>query len=349
MAETENALSQAAAIFVRELLVLKSGEQVLVYTDRGTDPRVADAVVGAARAAGASVDVHQTTTPGPLETAAQDLTVAITRKNYTAACELSEQYFYQTSVWSVGLKRGTRIYSLQGLDADAFVRCLVGVQFDIMDQFGSALAAVLKRGTEVRIYTDKGTDLACTLNVSLPHKVISKLLRRQNSFVYCAPSMLSSGGRGCFLGGQLAFLGMPASTSGVIAIDSYLWPPHGIGHFSDEPVLLEVAGGSVCKITGCPRKSALLNEWFKGAARPVKHFCMGFHPTATLAGEIMEAERAFGYLTVGIGDFPLHVDGIMRNPTIIVDNVPIEQGGEFVHPSLASVAAALGGSRLAAA
>lgn len=287
------------------------------------------------------MDVYQTTTPGPLDAAAQDLTAAITRKNYTAACELSNQYFYQTSVWSVGLKRGTRIYSLQGLDADAFVRCVIGVKFDLMDQFGSALAGVLNGGKEVRIYTDKGTDLTCTLNVSLPHKVISRLLRRQNSFVYCAPSVLSARGRGCFLGGQLAFLGTPASTRGVIAIDSYLWPPYDIKRFSDEPVFLEIERGCIRKVFGCPRKSALLNEWFNGAQRPIKHFCIGFHPTATLAGEIMEAERAFGYLTVGIGDFPLHVDGIVANPSITVDNVTVEERGKFVHPVLVSGAAAL--------
>lgn len=336
--ESGHALRQTSSVFIRDLLRLRPGEQVLVYTDEGTDARVADAVIEAARNFGAKVDVHRTTTQRGLEVAAQDLTVAITRKRYDVACELSAQYFYQTSVWAVGLKRRTRIYSLQGLDADAFVRCFAGVDYALVDQFGCALVSTLRGGKTVRVTTDRGTDLTCTLNVSLLHKLISKLLRRQASFVYCAPSVLSSKGRGCFMGGQLAFLGVPRSINGVLAIDSYCWPPREVGYFNDEPIFLDVERGFVRKISGCQRKSALLNDWFGGAIRPLKHFCMGFHPTATLAGSLMEAERVFGYLTVGIGDFPLHIDGIMASPTITVDNVTLEAGGKYVHPAVASLA-----------
>ena len=52
----------------------------------------------------------------------------------------------------------------------------------------------------------------------------------------------------------------------------------------------------------------------------------------------MEAERVFGYLSIGIGKFPFHTDGIIKSPSILFNNEIIEQDGSFVQGELSILA-----------
>ncbi|MDX1812360.1 MAG: hypothetical protein R3240_10460, partial [Gammaproteobacteria bacterium] len=159
-------LQQAAKQFIQKLLALRAGERVLVYTDIGTDMSVARAVAVAAEEAGADINLYSIASDNR-QGAVEELKTVLMSKHYDAACELSDQYFYPTAVWGEGLKRGTRFYSLQGLNKEAFVRCFRGVNYTLMDQFGQALVSNLKAGRNIQITTDAGTDLSCTLGINL--------------------------------------------------------------------------------------------------------------------------------------------------------------------------------------
>lgn len=81
-----------------------------------------------------------------------------------------------------------------------------------------------------------------------------------------------------------------------------------------------------------------LNEWFEAQNKEIQHFCIGFNPGAKLAGKIIEAERVFGYLSIGIGKFPFHTDGIIKSPSILFNNEIIEQDGSFAQGELSMLA-----------
>lgn len=135
------------------------------------------------------------------------------------------------------------------------------------------------------------------------------------------------------MGGQLAFQGIPETIEGTAVIDGYLWPPKEIGHV-DVPIVLNIKKGSVIEINGCPSKSKVLNRWFEGKTKEIQHFCIGFNPGAKLSGKIIEAERVSGYISVGIGRYPFHTDGIIKNPSILLNDEIMEQDGSFVHGQL---------------
>ena len=82
----------------------------------------------------------------------------------------------------------------------------------------------------------------------------------------------------------------------------------------------------------------------------IAHFSYGFNPGAQLSGKILEDERVFGCVEIGIGSqvpsfevgpAAAHTDGIMLNPTVILDGKAIEEQGRFVHPYLAELVSAL--------
>jgi len=97
---------------------------------------------------------------------------------------------------------------------------------------------------------------------------------------------------------------------------------------------LKIKKGNVVEINGCPHKSKILNKWFDGEPREIIHFLFGFNPGAKMSGKIMEAERVFGSISIGIGDYPFHTDGVIKNPSIILDDEVIEQDGSFIHEEL---------------
>lgn len=74
------------------------------------------------------------------------------------------------------------------------------------------------------------------------------------------------------------------------------------------------------------------------------HYSQGFNPGVTKpTGRIVEDERVFGCMEFGIGsqgkaimgacwDAPSHTDGILLKPTIILDDVVIEEDGVYKDP-----------------
>jgi leucyl aminopeptidase (aminopeptidase T) len=77
------------------------------------------------------------------------------------------------------------------------------------------------------------------------------------------------------------------------------------------------------------------------------HLSFGFNPgVRRITGRIVEDERVFGCLDIGIGPqnlgAPSHTDGIILRPTLTADGVEIEREGAYVHPDLADLCAKLG-------
>jgi len=264
---------------------------------------------------------------------AQELTYKIEKGAFDAVCELSEQYFYQTLACKRALQLGSRIYSLAGLDADALTRCVGNVNHNLMFEFGMALRKILGKARSIQILTKNGTHIKFQMSPNPVFRFILKLRRKRVSGILYPSGKPVQKGQSTFLGGQLAFKGIPETIEGTALIDGYLWPPREIGHI-DVPIILKIKRGSVIEINGCPLKSKVLNRWFEGKTKEIQHFCIGFNPGAKLNGKLIEAERVFGHISIGIGEYPFHTDGIAKNPSILSNDEIIEQDGSFIHKEL---------------
>jgi leucyl aminopeptidase (aminopeptidase T) len=77
------------------------------------------------------------------------------------------------------------------------------------------------------------------------------------------------------------------------------------------------------------------------------HLSFGFNPGVKgITGRIVEDERVFGCLDIGIGPqnlgAPSHTDGIILRPSILADGVEIEKDGVYVHSELLDLVQQLG-------
>jgi leucyl aminopeptidase (aminopeptidase T) len=325
------ALARSTTIFINELLQLQTGEDFLVYSDQNSDLRVEHAIVAQAQQQGHRTELLKLDAAQPLIEQAADLAEHIRRGRFNAICELSDQYFYLTEAWPTASEMGARVYSIAGLDSESFIRCIGGVNHEQMFTLGMALRELLLISRNLEIRSAKGTHIHMKLGWNLLDRLMARILTRWRGNVD-----YPSGYRGGFLGGQLAFLGIPQTIEGTVVIDSFLWPPAEIGVLT-EPIILKFKAGKLIQISGNSEKVDMLTRRFEDETASLEHVCFGFNPGARFTGKIVEAERVFGCLNIGFGSGLLHVDGVMRNPTVLLDGEVILDDGKFVKQELAAI------------
>ena len=104
--------------------------------------------------------------------------------------------------------------------------------------------------------------------------------------------------------------------------------------------------------------SKLRQRWLAGFNDPnmyrLAHYSLGFNPGVTKpTGRIVEDERVFGCVEMGIGSqgpqirgktwkAAGHTDGVVLNPTIILDGVELEKEGVYQMDSIVQKCRELG-------
>jgi leucyl aminopeptidase (aminopeptidase T) len=328
-------LAKAARTIVEYICNLRKGEEVLIYADTAADLVVAKHIAEAAHAAGGTVSLvlYETRPEVDLEPPAP---LAAAMKEAALIIELAEKYLIHTKAYLEALKTA-RILCLTGMTQEMMKRCIADVDYPEMLAFGDALVGVLRRGNRMEIKTPAGTDLRFELGGRLVEHNAGRIFKP---------------GEESFLGGQASWYPLERTINGTIVFDGSIWPPEDLGLLK-QPVRLEIKGGEIKEIKGGP-EAKRFRSWLESFDDPkmfrIAHFSYGFNPGARLSGKILEDERVFGCIEVGIGSqvpsfevgpASAHTDGIMLNPTLVLDGEVIEEEGRFIHPELAKRADSL--------
>jgi len=331
----------AGRILLEDVLGLNAGDRILLYSDLPPDRTVIQSLQKQAVELGMDAEVCLVGDLPTLQAMVEQLSSRVRAGHFAAICELSEQYFYPTRVWGLAVEAGCKVYGLGPLDERALIGCVGEVDHAGLARFGQTLHRLLVHARKVRIESEAGTSFSCRMTGrGLVARLLGRLPSADRSTVW-PPCGVPTVGTATFLGGQSSFLGIPGSMNGTLVIDGYLWPPRTVGPVQD-PITIEVVAGNIQAISGAPAASAALSNWLCGQSPRVEHFCVGYNPGATLGGSLMEAERAFGHLNVGVGRYPRHADGVMKMPRITIDGAVLMERGTFTHPKLVELARALG-------
>jgi 2,5-dihydroxypyridine 5,6-dioxygenase len=337
-------LARSIEYFFRDILLLEKGEKILVFSDTRHERPLINAFKEVAHKMGFVIDVAWVDTINKLSEIINYLVDRINSGRYDVIIELSRKYFYPTAIWKTSKQKGCRLFALGALNEDSFKQCIGEVNNSKMYDFGLILYKIIKKSKSIQILTKAGTNVSFRMATS---GFISKLLetfkivqflsrlkiKLKRSMVMMPTGKLSKKSSTTFMGGQLTFRGIPETMVGTIVIDGFLWPPENVG-LIEEPIVLKVNKGYVTSIEGNHQQAIILREWLENKSKRVEHLCIGFNPGCRLGKDIMEAERAFGQINVGIGTYPFHTDGIIKNPTLIVDNSVILQNHSFLQKDL---------------
>lgn len=331
----------AARKLIEEIMCVKAGEDVLITADTSSDMRVAELLAGAALGVGAHPVIVRYETryasaiepPKPVAGAALGADVWI---------ELQLGYIMHSNAFRAAMERGTRYTCLTGLDVQMLVDTVGRVDYAGVTRLGNRLVELLSAAEVIRFTSANGMDISA---------------QRGNRPIHLRGIPADKPGMSVMLAGQISFNPLEETQNGTLVFDGAIWPPDENGLIAN-PVTLTVENGVVTDIAGDGRDAAIFRNWMASHGDPnmyrVAHWSLGFNPGVTRStGRIVEDERVFGCVEIGIGTkgawiggepwvAAAHTDGSNLLPSIYCDGVAIEENGKYVHPDLVAICRELG-------
>ena len=310
-----DAVSRAARTAIEDCLAVEAGETCVVVTDDRREP-IGEAIYDAALRATEDATIVRYP-PGPQHGAEPPEPVAAALR--TADCFLAPttKSITHTRARSAATDEGTRGATLPGITEEVFT---VGLDADyaaIAEACESMLGTV-SGADEIRVTSPQGTDITFELG-DRPWNDDTGIVHDAGAF-----SNLPAGE---------VFIS-PVSADGTYVVDGTI-RPHGRlepGH----TVAIDVEGGRLTGISDDALRSEVeaAAEEAGDAAYNLAELGIGTNLGVTdLVGSVLLDEKAAGTVHVAFGDdagiggdteAPIHMDGILTEPTVYVDGEEIE-------------------------
>jgi len=310
-------MKNAARIVVEDCLGIKKAEEVLIIIDEKSR-QIGDVLFDAAKSLGADAilvemierEVSGSEPPCPVAEAMKnaDVVIAPTSKSLT-----------HTKARQEATKCGVRIASMPGITEEMMSRTM-SVDYAKIEERSLKFRDVFSQGNEARLNTPAGTDLTFSI-AGREAMADTGILREKGDF-------------GNLPAGEACLAPVEGKTSGVAVIDGAM---AGVGGIKT-PIRMVIKDGYVTEITG-EDEAKVLSELLKDKGKEAKNIAelgIGTNEKAVPSGSPLEDEKVMGTVHIAIGDniiygghvkAPVHLDGIMKNPTLVIDGRTVIQDG----------------------
>lgn len=215
---------------------------------------------------------------------------------------------------------GTRVATMPSITESMFRTGAMTADYQEVARTTAAVSDRLTAADEARIETSSGT---LTLSLSGRSGHPSDGLIRE------------PGASGNLPSGEAYLAPVEGTARGTIAFDGGVV---GVGAM-DEPLVVEVADGSVVEASGAAAGEFLESTAGDPCARQVCELGIGTNPAAEVIGNVLEDEKVYGTCHLAFGDnagfggtidCDSHVDGIVREPDVYLDDERLVGGGEIL-------------------
>lgn len=312
---TESPLIGPAETAIHQCMDLAAEESCLIVTDEKRAPIGEALYAVAAETTDEAIfmryppgDQHGEEPPNPVAQAmaTADVVLAPTTKSLT-----------HTRARTEATDSGTRVATLPGITEDVFTRGL-DVDYEAIRNHCTRVHEAVEDASEIRVTTPQQTDI--TLSTG------ERAWQLDTGIVH-APGAMSN------LPAGEVFVS-PTTANGTIEVTGTM-APHGLlddGH----SIVLEVEDGYVTEISdeAVRQQVETAAEEVGRDAYNLAELGIGTNVGVTsLVGSVLADEKAAGTVHFAIGDdagiggdtdAPIHLDGIVRNPTVYADGDPID-------------------------
>jgi leucyl aminopeptidase (aminopeptidase T) len=243
--------------------------------------------------------------------------VAAVMESYDVVVGATTKSMTHTKATKNAVKTGARVASMPGISVELLTSG--GMTADYAEVAGAArkVAEILAHGKEITIQTSVGTNFRAEIK---GRKGFSDtgLLTEKGVF-------------GNLPGGEGFIAPLEGTSEGRIVFDGPI-ASSGISH---DPIVVDVEDGGATH-TNYPELEVVFNEIEN--ARKIAEIGIGVNPKAKLCGNILEDEKALGTAHLAFGnnvnfggavDAKVHLDGIIKNPTVLVDGKAVVKEGSL--------------------
>ena len=265
---------------------------------------------------------HGQEPPAPVATLMRQQQVVIAPTRYSLT---------HTRAVRTALSDGARIVTMPGMTAEMFQGGGMSADFALVKQRIARLSGRLRRRRIVNVRSENGTELT--------FEVAWREWNFDDNGICNRPKMVMN-----LPAGKVFIMPREGTMNGRLVMDGS-WE----GTLIDEPVTLEIEQGVIASITGGEMASRIRKE-FQDAAEPLRpkdqdvagtvaEFGFGMNPAAALTGSVLEDEKCLGTCYFMFGDntagggtnrVGFTLSGVMRAPTVWLDDEPLLEQGVFV-------------------
>jgi leucyl aminopeptidase (aminopeptidase T) len=323
----DNRLAEIVKIaMVPYRLNLKAGDRVLIVTDTSTDPLVTQAFAAAAIA----LDVMPIVTmrpPLPYHHADLDPVNLAAMDHVDLVHLLTTRATLHSKSGHRKQLEGTKFLASEQVTVAMLQEGAATADYDSMNAVAEELYGTLQSGKSIHVTTPGGTDLVGDIT-------------GRPSWI-CAGRVEENPGldlNACgFPDGEVGMAPIEETIEGVVVWDVSM---HHCG-LIDEPIVARVEHGRVVSIEGGAEARALeafLEANGDDGSRIVCETAIGINESARITGLVREDKKAAGTVHVALGmntdtggvvDSRTHLDGVMRNPTVVVDGHTLVRDGQL--------------------
>lgn len=311
----------AALIAARDCMAIKQDEKVLILTD-GPLRKIGYALWEASKQLAADAIITEII-PRRSNGEEPPPAVAELMKLVDVVLIPTSMSLSHTDARREASDKGARIATLPGITEDTMIRTLNADYYKIAER-SRKIAGILHDGSMVRITTDRGTDIALSIDgragfadTGLNHN----------------PGDFSN-----LPAGEGYISPVEGKSVGVIVFDGSM---AGVGKLRDEIIKVEVIDGFASRIDGADGAKQLLSimKPMGKLAFNLAELGIGTNEKAQITGSVLEDEKVMGTVHIAFGDnksmggfvkVASHLDGVIMNPSVYVDGELILEGGRLV-------------------
>lgn len=314
-------LDKACIIAIRDCMGAKKKESVLVITDENKRE------IGQALYSNALLLGHQAVY---LEMKSRKINgeeppaqIAEMMKNFDVVLCPTTKSLTHTNARRNASAGGSRVATFPGITKEIMIRGL-NADYKKIAALTIKICRIMEKTRTVRVTAPNGTDI--TMDISGRRAIPSKGLFHKK------------GESGNLPTGEAYAAPVEGSTNGVFVVDGSM---AGIGVITGKGIKIEVKNGLAVKITG-DAKARQLNEMiapYGKAGRNIAEFGIGTNDKARLSGLLLEDEKVMGTIHIALGDnksmggsvnVPIHLDGVVKKPTVYFDGKVIMKDGKLL-------------------
>lgn len=324
----EMELSPIARRVVEDLGEVTAGEEVLLIAEAG-EVTVAEALTTAARAADATamlqviprLDQHGVEPPAA---------VAAAMREADAVFTATEHSITHTQARISAADAGTRVAILRGVTPEMMVSGAMTADFDMVRERTELVCDALNAADHVHMTAPGGTDVRFSI-ADRPTFPLDGTFH-DYGFSNLPPGLCVTSP-------------VEETADGRIVLDFSM---DGFGRL-DEPIELTMKGGQATAVAGgqqAERLDEILADAGSGASN-LAEFAIGTNPAAQLTGALAEDKKKLGVVDVALGDNSsiggtvesrIHLDAIVRSPTVRLDGRVVLAENEFDEEGLQTIA-----------
>lgn len=318
------ALVPTARRIVETVLAVRAGEKVCILTDTEMPSAITEALMGAGVSSGADVIV---VVMQPRDMGGVEPPVAA-----RAAIEASDAVIFQasyalthTNAARALLGRNGRFVEMWGCTEEMMLRGGMTANYDWVRDVTVELSRQAAEAAEMRLTTPDGTDLRFDVR---DRTIVSLIGTAAYAGSFCA-----------LPDGEMAVAPLEGSAEGVF-VNPFVIERRGI-EWPKDPIRVSFADGIVTMIEG-GREAQELNGILASAppsAKNLAEFAIGTNPACRIGVTMRENKKALTTAHIAIGDSqslggavdsPLHIDMIVKRPTVTFDGRVVLDDGKLL-------------------